>query len=169
MSTPYRIIAVCTGNICRSPMAEFMLAASLAEAGLDGDVVVDSAATSRWEVGNPIDPRAGELLTRHGIDSAGHRARQFDPAWFIERDLILTLDDGHYERLRELAPDPLTQQRIRMLREFDPAASGLPYDELAVADPYYGGRAGFDDAWTLISAALEGIVAHCRQAVNARN
>ena len=122
MTEPYRIITVCTGNICRSPMAELMLQRAADGAGLA--VVVDSAGTSGWEVGNPIDPRAAAKLDALGISSAGHSARQFQPAWFAERDLILALDVGHFDALCAAAPDEAARVKVRMLRSFDPAVAG---------------------------------------------
>src|SRR5262245_27723077 len=88
----YRVCLVCLGNICRSPMAETVLRAELAAAGLDGAVVVDSAGTGDWHVGDAMDPGARAALARRGHDGSAHRARQFQPSWLRERDLILTMD-----------------------------------------------------------------------------
>ena len=74
---PYRVCLVCLGNICRSPMAEAVLRAELAAAGLDRAVVVDSAGTGDWHVGGPMDPGARSALARRGYDGSAHRARQF--------------------------------------------------------------------------------------------
>ena len=95
-SSPYRIIAVCTGNICRSPMAEIMLAAAFRAEGLDPEVSVDSAGTTGYEVGRPIDPRAARRLAITKLSSEHHVAREWQPGWFRERDLILALDVDHY-------------------------------------------------------------------------
>ena len=105
MSSQYRIIAVCTGNICRSPMAELMLAEAFAAEGLAGAVVVDSAGTTAYEAGRPIDPRAARKLAAHSIASDRHIAREWRPEWFRDRDLILALDVDHYGWLRQAAPD----------------------------------------------------------------
>jgi protein-tyrosine phosphatase len=70
----YRILTVCTGNICRSPMAEYLLREAVADAGLEDRIEVESAGTTGWEAGSPIDPRAGQLLAGRGIDARGHRA-----------------------------------------------------------------------------------------------
>ncbi|WP_125614702.1 low molecular weight protein-tyrosine-phosphatase [Specibacter cremeus] len=160
MTSPYRIITVCTGNICRSPMAELMIAAAAAERGVD--VAVDSAGTTGWEVGSPIDERAGRLLARHGIDSSGHRARQFEQAWFAERDLILALDVDHYEALLALAPDDRAAAKVRMLRGFDPAVVGKPPAQLGIYDPWYGDMRDFEASRQLIQAAIPGILTHAR-------
>lgn len=151
----FRILTVCTGNICRSPMAEYMLRGLLAKAGLGDEVVVDSAATSAWEVGNPMDPRAERLLARHGIDGSSHRARRFDPAWYRERDLILAMDTDHHDHLRGRAPDAGTAQAVHLVREFDPAAPG---ERLGIADPWYGDEADFRRTADLLADALPGVV-----------
>lgn len=158
MTTPYRIITVCTGNICRSPMAEFMLADAASGAGLD--VVVDSAGTSDWETGNPIDPRAKAVLARHGIAAEKHAARKFNPAWFAERDLILALDADHFDDLRALAPSAEAADKVRMLRSFDPDVGHTPPQQQGIYDPWFGSAKDFDVSWDLISAAIPGILAH---------
>lgn len=160
MSTPYRIITVCTGNICRSPMAEFMVAQAALEAGMD--VLVDSAGTSGWEIGNPIDPRAEAVLSRHGITATEHVARKFNPAWFASRDLILALDTDHFDALRALAPDAAAAAKVRMFRSFDPQlAHAFPQDQ-GIYDPWFGDAKDFEVSWELIAAAIPGILAHAR-------
>ncbi|HSL36567.1 MAG TPA: low molecular weight protein-tyrosine-phosphatase [Arthrobacter sp.] len=160
-SSLYRIIAVCTGNICRSPMAELMLAEAIAAEGLAG-AVVDSAGTTAYEVGRPIDPRAARKLTAHSIPSDRHVAREWRAEWFQSRDLILALDVDHFGWLQQAAPDRESLSKIRMLRSFDPAVAGKDPLDQGIEDPWYGGHADFDLTWTLIHAALPGIVAHVR-------
>ncbi|NVM93614.1 low molecular weight protein-tyrosine-phosphatase [Arthrobacter wenxiniae] len=158
MSNPYRIITVCTGNICRSPMAQFMLARAAEAAGLD--VVVDSAGTTAWEVGNAMDPRAAAALARHGVAADPHQARSFDPAWFAERDLILALDTDHFDALHALAPTPEAAAKVGMLRSFDPAVAQAPRSAQGIYDPWYGDRSDFEASWAMIHAAIPGILAH---------
>ena len=160
MTTPFRITTVCTGNICRSPMAEFMVAQAAQQAGVD--VVADSAGISAWEVGNPIDPRARGVLARHGIAASHHTARQFDPAWFAERELILALDTDHFHALQALAPTREAAGKVRMLRSFDPEVSGAGMQQQGIYDPWYGDDKDFDASWQLIAAAIPGILAHAR-------
>ncbi|WP_104174775.1 low molecular weight protein-tyrosine-phosphatase [Arthrobacter sp. Y81] len=169
MSSPYRIIAVCTGNICRSPMAELMLAEAFAAAGLAGDVVVDSAGTTAYEAGRPIDPRAARKLAAHKLPSNGHIAREWRPEWFRDRHLILALDVDHYGWLRATAPDSEALARIRMLRSFDRAVAGRDLLDQGIEDPWYGGHADFDVTWDLIKAAVPGIVEHVRREVLQQN
>lgn len=92
----YRVCFVCTGNICRSPMAEAVFRAHVTEAGLDGAVEVDSAGTDGWHEGEGADPRTLSVLEEHGYPLE-HTARQFRPAWFGRLDLVIALDAGHLQ------------------------------------------------------------------------
>jgi protein-tyrosine phosphatase len=159
----YRITTVCTGNICRSPMAEYLIRQAVEEAGIT-DVEVDSAGTSDWEIGNPADPRAIELLVANGIDASSHTARQFDGGTFATVDLVLALDADHYAELRKLAPTPEDKEKVRMLRSFDPQVADLAPAEQGIYDPWFGDSGDFDAAWEMIRAALPGLVRHVRQA-----
>jgi protein-tyrosine phosphatase len=161
LSSQYRIIAVCTGNICRSPMAELMLAEAFNAAGLTG-ATVDSAGTTAYEVGRPIDPRAARKLAAHNIPSDKHVAREWRSEWFRTRELILALDVDHYGWLRQAAPDGESLAKIRMLRSFDPAVAGRDLLDQGIEDPWYGGHTDFDTTWNLIHAAVPGILEHVR-------
>jgi protein-tyrosine phosphatase len=161
LSRPYRIITVCTGNICRSPMAELMLAEAFAAEGLAG-VTVDSAGTTAYEVGRPVDPRAARTLLAHGITSKRHVAREWRTEWFSGRELILALDVDHYGWLRQGAPDRESLSKVRMLRSFDPAVAGSDLLDHGIEDPWYGGHTDFELTWDLIHAAVPGIVEHVR-------
>jgi protein-tyrosine phosphatase len=158
---PYRVTFVCTGNICRSPMAEWILRHHVEEEGLD--VEVDSSGTGGWHVGDDADDRTVQALRRAGYRSA-HIARQFEPAWFARYDLIIALDEGHQRALRSMAPDEAAREKIRLLREFDPAADG---DDLDVPDPYYGDTADFDHVLDLVEAAMPGLLDEIRQSAAA--
>jgi protein-tyrosine phosphatase len=142
-------------------MAELMLAEAIAAEGLAG-AVVDSAGTTAYEVGRPIDPRAARKLTAHSISSDRHVAREWQADWFRDRELILALDVDHFGWLQQAAPDPESLAKIRMLRSFDPAVAGKDPLDQGIEDPWYGGHADFDVTWNLIQAALPGIVAHIR-------
>ena len=164
-SSAYRVITVCTGNICRSPMAELMLGAALEREGLDGLVEVDSAGITGYEAGRPIHPRAARRLTVTQLASEHHVAREWEPEWFRERDLILALDIDHYAWLTEAAPDQEALDKIRMLRSFDPAMADRDRLDQGIEDPWYGGHADFDAVWHQIHAALPGLVGHIKAAV----
>ncbi|GAB2820509.1 low molecular weight protein-tyrosine-phosphatase [Actinocorallia aurea] len=141
---------MCTGNICRSPMAEHIVRRHFTESGLD--VEVDSSGTGGWHIGDPADHRTVRALARHGYTSA-HSARQFSPSWFDRYDLIVALDEGHLRELRAMAPSAEAREKIRLLRSFDPRAV-----DLNVPDPYYGHGADFEECLELIEAAVPGLV-----------
>ncbi|WP_431995122.1 low molecular weight protein-tyrosine-phosphatase [Streptomyces griseoflavus] len=153
----YRVCFVCTGNICRSPMAESVFRARVAEAGLDGVVEVDSAGTGGRYEGEGADPRTDTVLRKHGYGT-GHTARQFDPSWFTRLDLVVALDEGHRRALRRLAPTERDADKVRLLRSYDPAAG----DDLDVPDPYYGGSDGFDACLEMVEEASTGLLAAVR-------
>jgi protein-tyrosine phosphatase len=158
-AAPIRVCFVCTGNICRSPSAEVVLRARLAEAGWTDRVVVDSAGTGPWHAGKDMDPRARQALTRRGYAPPVHVARQFAAVDFSGRDLVIALDAGHLARLGQLArlaDDPTdAAASISLLRSYDPAA--VAAGELDLADPYYDGDAEFEAALTQIEAACAGL------------
>lgn len=160
-SPPMRITVVCSGNICRSPMGEVILRSLLLEQGRD-DVVVTSGGVGGWHVGEGADPRTVRILREHGYDGAAHRARQFTPRWFDDHDLVLAADRGHWRALRRMARTQADAAKVRLLREFDPVAARSGLDE--VADPYYGGRAEFEQCLREVEAACRGVVAHVTRA-----
>ncbi|MFE0036611.1 low molecular weight protein-tyrosine-phosphatase [Streptomyces sp. NPDC059015] len=157
---PFSVCFVCTGNICRSPMAESVFRARVDDAGLHGLVVVDSAATGDWHEGDGADARTVDVLRANGYAS-GHVARQFRPSWFSRLDLVIALDRGHLRELRRLAPTAADTAKIRLLRSYDAAAG----DDLDVPDPYYGGTDGFEECLGMVEAASEGLLAAVREAV----
>ncbi len=159
----YRVCFVCTGNICRSPMAEFVFRARVAEAGLEDLVEVDSAGTGGWHEGEGADPRTVAVLRENGY-AAEHTARQFDPSWFSRLDLVVALDAGHLRALRRLAPTERDAEKVRLLLSYDPAAG----DDLDVPDPYYGGPEGFDACLEMVEAASHGLLAAVREQVEGR-
>jgi protein-tyrosine phosphatase len=154
----YRVSFVCTGNICRSPMAE-VITRSLAERTelSDGTVLgthVDarSAGTGPWHEGEPMHPLAADALVRAGYPRHPHVAHQFSKADIGQIDFLVALDRRHQQTLRGLGADP---DRLALLRSFDPA-SGVGAD---VPDPYYGDDAEFDQCLHMIEASCIGLVA----------
>ena len=160
----YRVCFVCTGNICRSPMAESVFHARVEDAGLGHLVEADSAGTDSWHEGEDADPRAVAVLREHGY-AADHTARRFVRSWFADLDLVIALDTGHLRALRRLAPTPQDAAKVRLLRSFDPAADP---DDLDVPDPYYGGREGFEECLEMVEAASDGLLAAVRQDLGGR-
>lgn len=163
MARRYSVLMVCTGNICRSPTAEGVLRRRLREAGLAERVHVDSAGTHDYHVGSPPDERSSHHASLRGYDLSDQRARQVRPADFERFDLILAMDNGHMELLE--ADCPLQHRhKLRRMMEFAPA--GLA-DE--VADPYYGGKQGFETVLDHIEAACDGVLRHLRAELDAHS
>lgn len=162
----YRISVVCLGNICRSPMADVVLNARVADAGLDDRVTVVSAGTGGWHAGDPMDRRAAALLTSEGYDASRHRAQQVLAAWLDEHDLVLAMDAENLADLRSLGGidgrvdgGGLDAERLRAFRDFDPEGPG------DVPDPYYGGDAGFRNVLAMVERTAEAIVADLERVV----
>ncbi|MEU5594122.1 low molecular weight protein-tyrosine-phosphatase [Streptomyces sp. NPDC020298] len=176
----YRVCFVCTGNICRSPMAESVFRARVAEAGLEDLIEVDSAGTGGWHEGDGADPRTVSVLDGHGYDS-DHTARQFQASWFARLDLVIALDTGHLKALRRLAPTEEDARKVRLLRSYalpspdhhpSTSASHTPADcagdDLDVPDPYYGGLDGFEECLEMVEAASTGLLASVRHEAEGR-
>jgi protein-tyrosine phosphatase len=155
LGSTYRIAMVCSGNICRSPIAEVVLRRLADQAGLGDRVAVESAGMGTWHVEEPADPRAVTVLAENGYDGSAHRAQGFDPAWFADRDLVVAMDRGHLRELRALAPDPEARDRVRLLRSFDPAAP----PDAEVADPYFGDARDFATVLEQVEAACARLLA----------
>jgi protein-tyrosine phosphatase len=149
VSEPLHITFICSGNICRSPMAEKMFAHQIKERGLSEAVRVTSAGTGGWHAGDAADQRACHVLRAHGYPSA-HCAAQIDEK-HLSADLIVALGRNHVRMLQEMGV-PAT--KIRMLRSFDPRSAAHPLD---VDDPYYGTHDDFEDVFAVIEAALPGL------------
>ncbi|MGQ4329993.1 low molecular weight protein-tyrosine-phosphatase [Streptomyces hayashii] len=159
----YRVCFVCTGNICRSPMAESVFRARVEDAGLARLVEVDSAGTGDWHEGEKADPRAQSALEEHGY-TLDHTARRFESSWFARLDLVIALDTGHLKALRRLAPTVQDAAKVRLLRSYDSTAD----DDLDVPDPYYGGRDGFEECLEKVEEASTGLLAAVREDVEGR-
>jgi protein-tyrosine phosphatase len=154
----YRVCFVCSGNICRSPTAEAVFRRRLAEAGLEGEVEVDSAGLGDWHVGEDVDERSAAALRARGYPAWAHAAKQFQADDFEDRDLVVALDAGHEQALRAMAHAAADRAKIRMLRSYDPAAVDDPYG-LDVPDPYYGGERGFEQVLDVVDAGCRGLLA----------
>ena len=164
-----RICFVCSGNICRSPMAEVVLARMADDAGL-GDVVdVDSAGTGDWHIGERADERALEVLAARGYDGSAHRARQFEPRWYTSRELVVALDRGHLRTLRSWAANEVERGRLHLLRAFDPTLGQDPRPaDLDIPDPYYDGLPAFHVVLDQVEAACSGLLDHVRSLADGR-
>jgi protein-tyrosine phosphatase len=156
-----RILFVCMGNICRSPTAEGVMRALLRDAGLDGRIEVDSAGTGNWHAGDPPDARATAAARARDIELDG-AAREVTAADFDDFDLLLAMDRENERELLARAPDEEARGKVRLLREFDPAA--VAAGDLDVPDPYYGGPNGFEHVLDLVEAACRGLLDEVRAA-----
>jgi protein-tyrosine phosphatase len=136
-------------------MAETVLRASLAEAGLDGAVTLDSAGTGDWHIGEPMDEQARAALASRGYDGSAHRARQFRPSWLADRDLVLAMDARNLATLRRLA-GAADRDRVRLFGE----VGGLSQaDGGEIPDPYGGNDAEFRYVLDLLGVAAPVIAA----------
>ena len=145
-----KIMFVCHGNICRSPMAEFVMKKLVREAGLEAGFVIASSATSTEEIGNPVYPPAREELKRHGISCAGKYAVQLRKSDYEKYDLFLVMDSNNMRNISRIFPsDP--EHKVHKLLEF----AGRSDD---VADPWYTRR--FEIAYNDIYEGCEGLLQH---------
>ena len=152
MSNPYSVMVVCTGNICRSPMAEVVLRERFAAAGLGDRVVSTRRASATRSTATRSTAGPARSSSAHGYPAGDGTARgRSRPP--IERDLVLAMTNAHARALRRLGAEPV------LYRSFDPDAIG----DLDVADPWYGGDRDFEDCLAQIEAAADGIVAHVRR------
>lgn len=147
-----RVLLVCMGNICRSPMAEGVLRHRLAERELPLPVEIDSAGTHGYHHGAPPDPRAQAAALRRGVDISGLRARRVIPEDFERFDLVIAMDDDNHAALLELAAEE-HHQKVRLLLEFAGDAG-----RRSVPDPYYGGTLGFERVLDLVEEAMAGLL-----------
>jgi protein-tyrosine phosphatase len=143
------ITFVCTGNICRSPMAEKVFAHQVAERGLRDAVRVTSGGTAHWHIGKRADERTDQVLRAYGYPT-DHCAAQVG-AGHLADDLLVALDRNHVRLLGQLGVDT---ERIRMLRSFDPRSGAAVLD---VDDPYRGDHDDFERVFTVIAGALPGL------------
>jgi protein-tyrosine phosphatase len=148
-SALFRICFVCTGNICRSPMAETVFKALVKRAGFERKVAVISAGTGDWHVGEPSDPRTLAALSDRGYNGSGHRGRQFDPAWFANLDLVVVFDRSQERILRAWATTDQDRAKVQLLLSFDTDQSPL----LDVPDPYYSDAVLFDQILVMVEKA----------------
>lgn len=145
-----KILFICHGNICRSPMAEFVMKDLVRKAGLEGEFQIDSAATSTEEIGNPVHPGTRRKLAEHSIGCEGKRARQMTARDYKEYDLLVGMDCANLRNMRRICGgDP--EGKITLLLDY----THRPGD---VADPWYTGD--FEATWRDVSEGCESLLAY---------
>ena len=150
-----RVLFVCMGNICRSPLAQGVFQGVLRREGLEDEVFVDSAGTGAWHVGEPPDERALSAASLRGVDISSQRARCIDPEDCQNFDYIVTMDEENYRAVAGLC------RGSAVVRPFLDFATDSP--ETAVPDPYYGGPDGFEHVLDLVEEASEGLLEDIRE------
>lgn len=139
-----KILMVCLGNICRSPLAQGIL-----NSKITSNTFVDSAGTAAYHVGNPPDPRSTEIAKQKGIDISQYRARKFTKEDFTKFDQIFVMDQSNFEDVIRLAETKAEQDKVSLI---------LPFEQ-EVPDPYYGGKEGFEYCYSLLDKACDQIIA----------
>lgn len=141
-----RVLMVCLGNICRSPLAEGILRSKV-----DGNrVLIDSAGTGGWHVGELPDARSIEVARKYEIDITDQRCRRFSHIDFEEHDLIYVMDRSNLSDVLSMARDPRDREKVRLILD-----ELFPGEGREVPDPYYGGAGGFDRVYKLLDEACE--------------
>ena len=141
-----KILMVCLGNICRSPLAEGIL-----QSKVNSNIVsVDSAGTAAYHIGKLPDERSIEVAQKHGIDITKQRARKFVVKDFDEFDIIFAMDDSNYQNILSLARNNTDEQKVRMILN-----ETHPTKNLSVPDPYYGGNEGFENVYKMLDEACD--------------
>jgi protein-tyrosine phosphatase len=158
-TSPYRVLFVCMGNICRSPAGDNVFRHYVQQAGLQDKISCDSAGTIDYHTGNPPDARMSATLERRGFPIQG-RAQHFTRKHFAEFDLILTMDHDNLRDVLALANNPEEEARVRPFTDFC-----HDHDFAEVPDPYYGGDAGFELVADLIEDGCTHLLEHVRKSV----
>jgi protein-tyrosine phosphatase len=145
MSKIIEISFVCLGNICRSPLAQGVFQDLVNREKLDEKIIVTSAGTGNWHIGDLPDKRMCQTAKSKGIHLES-RARQFQAKDFNRFNLVLAMDHRNLARLGEIAPSALPPDKLMLFRSFDPESNG----DQDVPDPYYGGVQGFEDVYFMV-------------------
>ncbi|MCF6307993.1 MAG: low molecular weight phosphotyrosine protein phosphatase [Flavobacteriaceae bacterium] len=141
-----KVLMVCLGNICRSPLAEGIL-----KSKLDFDkYIVDSAGTGHWHIGNKPDPRSIEVAKNHGLDITNQRGRQFSQKDFEAFDYIFVMDNSNKDNVLDLAQNKEYKQKVHLILE-----EIFPNENVDVPDPYYDGDQGFENVYQMLNQACE--------------
>ncbi len=148
-----KVLMVCLGNICRSPIAEGILQHKIDTENLS--MSVDSAGTSNYHIDETPDPRAIEVARKNGIDISNLQGRQFVEADYDNFDLIFVMDYSNYENVIQLARNDTDKEKVQMILN-----QIYPNENQSVPDPYFGGEEGFDDVFNMLNASISNFIKH---------
>lgn len=143
-----KVLMVCLGNICRSPLAEGILKSKVNSE----KVFVDSAGTGHWHVGQLPDPRSVDVAFKHGLDITNQRGRQFIQSDFQNFDYIFVMDNSNKSNVLQLAQSSSDEQKVQLILE-----EIFPNENVDVPDPYYGGDQGFENVYQMLDKACSQI------------
>lgn len=153
-----RVLFVCLGNICRSPLGAAILKKKISENGMDSWVEVDSCGTSNYHIGDGADPRTIANATENGVPIE-HCARQLVAEDLEKFDYIFAMDKSNYQNTMNLASNPESaKDKVKLMRTFDPHPNGGE-----VPDPYHGGAKGFQEVFEILDRSTDGFIAHLEE------
>jgi protein-tyrosine phosphatase len=151
-----KVLFVCLGNICRSPLGAAVLKHKLKESGMDSWVEVDSCGTSNYNIGDNADPRTIASASKYGI-AMDHCARQLSAEDLENFDFVFAMDQNNYRNIVRLAPGKEVQQKIKLLRAFDTQGKGGE-----VPDPYHGGEKDFQEVYEMLDRSTTGFITYLK-------
>ncbi len=154
-----RILFVCLGNICRSPLAEGILRKIVQQKGLEQFINIESAGTGHWHIDQAPDIRTQQIAHKYGIDISDHRGQQVSPKMLEKFHYLVAMDEENFHNLRKMFDRQRNSSnaKIIMMREFDPMTSNKT---AAVPDPYYGGINGFEEIYQILDRSCQNFVEH---------
>ena len=155
-----RVVFVCLGNICRSPLAEGILRHMVEQKGLQARIQIDSAGTGAWHAGEPPDRRSVATASQHGVSLAGQTARQVTDADYFESDWLIAMDASNLTTLERRSPARGVQARLELLMA---EPRGVNQD---VPDPYYGGEQGFEEVYQMVWSGCQALLAQLEKDLN---